>query len=135
MDAVDAVDGVDMVDAVAAVVRVLWPLNNNYSIPYTAVQQYSSTAVQQRQQYSSLSHHTRRAVVGGLIRVASALEHANLCGQCSTWSMLICVASGGFGVLRRQNLHLASATAPLSQSSAPMLAKRSKWTMKSPILP
>ena len=65
VDAVDVVDAVDIVDAVAAVVRVLWPLNNNYSIPYTAVQQYSSTAVQQRQQYSSLSHHTRRAVVGG----------------------------------------------------------------------
>ena len=48
--AVDAVDGVDAVDAVAAVVRGVWPLNNNYSIPYTAVQQYSSTtetAVQQ----------------------------------------------------------------------------------------
>ena len=67
--AVDAVDGVDMVDAVAAVVRGVWPLNNNYSIPYTAVQQYSSTAVQQRQQYSSLSHHTRRAVVGGLVAI------------------------------------------------------------------
>ena len=65
VDAVDAVDGVDMVDAVAAVVPGVWPLNNNYSIPYTAVQQYSSTAVQQRQQYSSLSHYTRRAVVGG----------------------------------------------------------------------
>ena len=39
-------------------------------IPYTgywAVQQYSSTAVQQRQQHSSLSHHTRRAVVGGCV--------------------------------------------------------------------
>ena len=53
--AVDAVDGVDVVDAVAAVVRGVWPLNNKYSIP----------VVQQRQQYSSLSHHTRRAVVGG----------------------------------------------------------------------
>ena len=35
VDAVDGVDGVDGVDAVAAVVRGVWPLNNNYSIPYT----------------------------------------------------------------------------------------------------
>ena len=33
--AVGAVYIVDIVDIVAAVVRGLWPLNNNYSIPYT----------------------------------------------------------------------------------------------------
>ena len=41
----------------SAVVRGVRHLIDNYSIP----------VVQQRQQYSSLSHYTRRAVVGGLI--------------------------------------------------------------------
>ena len=62
VDAVDGVDAVDAVDAVAAVVRGVWPLNNNYSIPYTAVQQYSSTAVQQYNRDSSTAaFHTTHA--------------------------------------------------------------------------
>ena len=44
----------------AAVVRGLWPLITDYSI----------AAVQQRQQSSSPSHYTRRAVVGGFIKIA-----------------------------------------------------------------
>ena len=58
-----------------AVVRGVWPLNNNYSIPI----------VQQRQQYSSLSHHTRRAVVGGFggVLLHSALIWGRFAVSCS----------------------------------------------------